>query len=65
MLTGRKTKAAPVGEPVVEAVACEACGATTALETALIAPGLVAPCCTNPVTCRERAQKLGTWKTYP
>lgn len=64
MLTGRKSKPA-VPETVTDPTACWACGATSALETALIAPGQIAPCCKDPATCRERAQKVGTWKTYP
>lgn len=59
-----KTAEAPV-VPVDVPVVCEACGATTALETALIAPGWIAPCCKNPVACRERADARGIWKTYP
>lgn len=60
------SKATPaVREPVTDDEACQACGATTALETALIAPGQIAPCCKDPVACRLRADKVGNWKTYP
>jgi hypothetical protein len=45
---------------------CQACRSTdTDLEHLMVAPETVVDRCVDPRTCRERAQKLGTWKTYP